>query len=827
MDSDFQGQVTSNSSFRSAVRTCEKDIRAHFTPARQWLQSVLELSRAQVAVLEGENSLARHFHVPFASDSIAERVENLFSELRVLKDENGELDHDIRWIDVLLAPTYEPTLQEDGSLHLRLDGRKGLIKISTSDHGLIKTGIPQQLLNPCTYESDVLAEREIMEIVEQELATLNKVTSQIIATNNVGLSKLRERSEALEQLRNEPDHSQKARPMDPVRTESQSHAEGETSTGSPERTTQEASTAMRVWTSEELDRVPQWFRARKHLPQEEVEAQFEQDFGCHRSFGAIQTASYRRSKTKGYGNPRKRRRTLAPNNPSLQPSTTEPASGTEPLNIAPRSLTSDSVPRVSISFLDALKSFPGSGIRRAELHQPKMLQAANAEASSNAADGTSRNERSSTSASASEIRSPTQAVTGALLPTVGEPASGSVSAGNGCQSTQLGSTSDRDGNSPCNTNTETSELGTPACFRPINLGPRPGPGAVDVRAHASMTVAMIPTAHRLDTRNTDSDPAAHTVAAESGGHISLGITREGSVLGPQIVTGAQPAGGETRSDLLNKSREGISSSPSQHEHQSFSASVPETEPRTAAGAFGPSRPQSCNTNHPLDLSQMSSHISATQQIDYTGVQFAEVQQLESPSHEHHAYHTGIATPAAPTPSDIPKVTIQTAPKKKVTKPRTGCSACRKKRVKCDENTPACGNCVRSGLPCDGPRKPRKPGRKPFAQQPKEGSSSLQDNVAERIDSPAAKAREAYVIDCTEESTQQSSISEVKNDSTAVSNGGCPVNNSFVWVQEKLPSSLVSPAAHKLPSTANLGAGRFQIPSIREIFNLTSTPPHNG
>jgi hypothetical protein len=255
--------------------------------------------------------------------------------------------------------------------------------------------------------------------------------------------------------------------------------------------------------------------------------------------------------------------------------------------------------------------------------------------------------------------------------------------------TQLGSTSDRDGNSPCSTNTETSKLGTPACFRPINLGPRPGPGAVDVRAHASMTVAMISTAHRLDTRNTDSDPTAHTVAAESGGHISLGITREGSVLGPQIVTGAQPAGGETRSDLLNKSREGISSSPSQHEHQSLSVSVPETEPRTAAGAFGPSRPQSHNTNHPLDLSQMSSHISAIQQIDYTGVQFAELQQLESPSHEHHAYHTGIAIPAAPTPSDIPNVTIQTTPKKKVTKPRTGCSACRKKRVKCDENTPAC------------------------------------------------------------------------------------------------------------------------------------------
>jgi hypothetical protein len=137
------------------------------------------------------------------------------------------------------------------------------------------------------------------------------------------------------------------------------------------------------------------------------------------------------------------------------------------------------------------------------------------------------------------------------------------------------------------------------------------------------------------------------------------------------------------------------------------------------------------------------------------------------------------------------------------------------------------NCVRSGLQCDGPRKPRKRGRKPFAQQPKEGSSSLQDNVAERIYSPGAEAREARVIDCTEESIQQSSISEAKNGSTTVSNGGCPNNNSFVWVQEKLPSPLVSPTAHKLPSVANLAAGRHEVPSIRQIFNMTSTSPHNG
>jgi hypothetical protein len=50
--------------------------------------------------------------------------------------------------------------------------------MSASDHGLIKTGIPQQPLNPRTYESDVLAERETMRLVEQELALINEAASQ-------------------------------------------------------------------------------------------------------------------------------------------------------------------------------------------------------------------------------------------------------------------------------------------------------------------------------------------------------------------------------------------------------------------------------------------------------------------------------------------------------------------------------------------------------------------------------------------------------------------------------------------------------------------------
>jgi hypothetical protein len=107
-------------------------------------------------------------------------------------------------------------------------------------------------------------------------------------------------------------------------------------------------------------------------------------------------------------------------------------------------------------------------------------------------------------------------------------------------------------------------------------------------------------------------------------------------------------------------------------------------------------------------------------------------------------------------------------------------------------------------------------------RPKRGTSSVSDgnqvNVAERIDSSAAKA---CVNDCTEESTQQRSISEASIGSTSVSNGYCPITpfSTFVWDQETLPGSLVSPTACELPSITNLAPGRYEIPSIRQIFDL--------
>jgi hypothetical protein len=65
-------------------------------------------------------------------------------------------------------------------------------------------------------------------------------------------------------------------------------------------------------------------------------------------------------------------------------------------------------------------------------------------------------------------------------------------------------------------------------------------------------------------------------------------------------------------------------------------------------------------------------------------------------------------------------------------------------------------------------------------------------------------------------------------SISVPDGGCPINpfSPFAWVQETFPGSFRTPTAHELPSIANFGTGRYEIPSIRQVFDFDfpSTSP---
>lgn len=129
MNPSLQNQGASPSPSNSALQAYEKEGRSQFSAAQTKLQEVLRQTQSILTLLQGESSLARHFHIPLASDTIAGKVGNLFGELRLLKGETGEIDNDVRWIDVLLAPTYDPIYDDDGYYYLRLNERKGLIQV--------------------------------------------------------------------------------------------------------------------------------------------------------------------------------------------------------------------------------------------------------------------------------------------------------------------------------------------------------------------------------------------------------------------------------------------------------------------------------------------------------------------------------------------------------------------------------------------------------------------------------------------------------------------------------------------------------------------------
>ncbi|KAL5333654.1 hypothetical protein BJX70DRAFT_49638 [Aspergillus crustosus] len=104
-----------------------------------------------------------------------------------------------------------------------------------------------------------------------------------------------------------------------------------------------------------------------------------------------------------------------------------------------------------------------------------------------------------------------------------------------------------------------------------------------------------------------------------------------------------------------------------------------------------------------------------QQIDASDAQLAEALQREArgpdtplknwdtPNRAVEG-HVPSDQSTAPPFSDRPQSTVQIAPKRKrvfSNRTKTGCMTCRKRKKKCDEQHPACNNCIRGSFVCEG------------------------------------------------------------------------------------------------------------------------------
>ncbi|CEL11773.1 hypothetical protein ASPCAL14869 [Aspergillus calidoustus] len=326
MGSSTQEQNASGVGCNPALTACSTKLRAHFSPTQHRLQLTLDLSQSLATVLEGDNSLARHFKIPLASDTMAGKIDALFGNIQLVKDNEGEVDNDVRWLDIVLAPTYTPERREDGYYYLQLDGRKGLIRITESDHNFIKSGLPQKLINPRYYPSDVQSEEEAMRLVEELLLDLNERASQIIDANNDCRARINQRLETLRQL------SQSTQEID----DKFKNAGDLQATGPPEPAR------------------PRGVRKSK------LEAAFKADFGRSRTYAAIVAAQYRARNDHGKDRAGSKRKLRADD--SLPPSTANKSARVAiPDRTNPFSLASDPDASFSVSFLTPLRSLRSSG----------------------------------------------------------------------------------------------------------------------------------------------------------------------------------------------------------------------------------------------------------------------------------------------------------------------------------------------------------------------------------------------------------------------------------------------------------------------------------
>lgn len=160
------------------------------------------------------------------------------------------------------------------------------------------------------------------------------------------------------------------------------------------------------------------------------------------------------------------------------------------------------------------------------------------------------------------------------------------------------------------------------------------------------------------------------------------------------------------------SSNGAAASHPGHEPQNPSpTSYPRVEGNEDSGAQSVSSPW-----HDYD-SQLISQAQRAQHLDTSDAQLAEALQREAQGQDPSQKNWGAVNRQVEVSAEVdqrsipqaytqerPQAAVQVAPKRKrvfSNRTKTGCLTCRRRKKKCDEQHPACNNCLRGGFLCEG------------------------------------------------------------------------------------------------------------------------------
>ncbi|EED20324.1 acetyltransferase, putative [Talaromyces stipitatus ATCC 10500] len=229
-------------------------------------------------------------------------------------------------------------------------------------------------------------------------------------------------------------------------------------------------------------------------------------------------------------------------------------------------------------------------------------------------------------------------------------------------------------------------------------------------------------------------------------------------------------------------------------------------------------------------SHLISQAQKAQNLDTSDAQLVEALQRETHSTESMEQKPWSAGPPSvagesmsPYPQEKPQSAVQVGPKRKrvfSNRTKTGCLTCRRRKKKCDEQHPACNNCIRGGFVCEGYssrstwQKPSS-SKGPVPLQSKDGYSEAANQYLQDIN-----ARHHERIQTT---GQQTEVNKVRppvvedNENTNAQYLATPTSvagNRNAWPKRSWPSASSHPpymAEHMAKST-----DYREVPPIHEL-----------
>ncbi|PYH81755.1 acetyltransferase [Aspergillus uvarum CBS 121591] len=278
--------------------------------------------------------------------------------------------------------------------------------------------------------------------------------------------------------------------------------------------------------------------------------------------------------------------------------------------------------------------------------------------------------------------------------------------------------------------------------------------------------------------------------------------------------------------------------------------VKQTPTHSRLDENGDIRTTSTNTAWNEMDSQLIKQAQRAQHLDATDAQLAEALQREANGHESpKGWSTSNRPPESSVQSEqsasMPMISqervhpaVQVAPKRKrvfSNRTKTGCMTCRRRKKKCDEQHPACNNCIRGGFLCEGYssrstwQKPS-PSKPPVPLQSKEGyneiSSQYMHDINQLHERPQAltehietsKMRPIVVEDADRSASQFSTSPTGVNSGRGWTKRTWGGSNHPAYIPDHLTKSDYRdvPSIHELSREGHSKSDYAIVPPIREL-----------